>query len=143
MEDNLFEDQWDEAVAPSDDEAPAPSPPAPTSLAPTSLVQAEPALPLFSMPFGGVGRIQHNEFRVHHGAPDPTILIAVALDDRRHPTRGLVVKDNRAAFATGAAGATAGRAIFLMDGSGDGVMVGDNQLGAGLVTYQRQMTQRP
>lgn len=133
MEDNLFEDQGDQSAARPDDETPAPTP-----SAPTSPVQAAPALPLFAMPFGGVGRIQHNEFRLHHGAQGPMILIAVALDDRRHPTRGLVVKDNRAAFATGAAG----QAIFLMDGSGDGVMVGENQLGAGLATYQRATNQR-
>lgn len=139
MEDNLFEDQWDEPVVRSDDQLTAPTRSASTPPAPTSPVQAAPAPPLFAMPFGGVGRIQHNEFRVHHGAQGRAILIGVALDERRHPTRGLVVKDNQAAFAAG----TAGQAIFLMDGSGDGVMVGDNHLGAGLTIYQRQAAQRP
>lgn len=124
MEDNLFEDQMDEQAVRSDADFPA---------------QAHPAPPLFAMPFGGVGRIQYNEFRLHRSIASAAVLIAVALDERRHPTRGLVVKDNQAAFAAG----TAGQAIFLMDGSGDGVMVGDNHLGAGLTIYQRQAAQRP
>lgn len=92
------------------------------------------AAALIALPLGGTGRIQHNEFRLHHAQRAATPLIAVALQDRSQMARSLVVKDNHAAFADGITGS----ALFVADGSSDGVSVGGNLLGTGLSTYQRQ-----
>jgi hypothetical protein len=89
---------------------------------------------MIALPKGGTGRIEHNQFRPHAARPSDAPLISVALEGRGPMARSLVVKDNHAAFAQGASG----HALFVGDGSADGVSVGANELGTGITAYQRR-----
>lgn len=95
----------------------------------------QPGAAMLSLPSGAVGRIRDTEFLLHHGARDPAAspLIAVAQQDRRNPSRGLVIDGNSARFAQG----IRGTALFVANASGEAVAVGDNHLDAGITAYQR------
>ena len=60
--------------------------------------------------------------------------IAVAAEHRSHPSGGLVVEGNDARFAPG----VDRRSVFVADWSGDGLRIGTNALGAGLVRYEKR-----
>lgn len=97
--------------------------------------QEPPRAAMLALPSGAVGRIRRSEFILHHGARDRAVspLIAVAGQDRRNPSRGLVIDDNAASFAKGVTGS----ALFVANASGEAVAVGHNELSAGIAAYQR------
>lgn len=87
---------------------------------------------MIDLPAGAGGRIAGNWFVQGRDKENYSAFIAVAAESRNHPSGGLVVEGNDARFAPG----IDRRSAFVADWSGDGVRVGANALGAGLVRYE-------
>ncbi len=83
---------------------------------------------------GSTGRIAHNLFVQGRDKENYSAFIAVAAEERKNPSRGLVVEGNRASLPAGI-----GRnSVFVADWSGEALAIGANELGAGLARFEKR-----
>jgi len=89
---------------------------------------------MIDLPSGGVGRIVNNLFVQGRDKENYSALIAVAAEERKNPSAGLSIAGNRATLPA----AMARKSVFVADWSGATLSIGANELGAGLVRYERR-----
>ena len=89
---------------------------------------------MIDLPSGSVGRISNNLFVQGRDKENHSALIAVAAEERKNPSRGLVVEDNRASLPAG----MDRRSVFVADWSGEALAIGANELGAGLTKFEKR-----
>lgn len=89
---------------------------------------------MIDLPSGSVGRIANNLFVQGRDKENYSAFIAVAAEERKHPSRGLVIEANRASLP-----ADMGRkSVFVADWSGEALAIGANELGAGLARFEKR-----
>lgn len=89
---------------------------------------------MIDLPSGAVGSIRGNTFVQGRDKENYSALVAVAAEERDNPSDGLVVADNRASIAPGVDRAT----TFVVDWSGERIVLATNRLGIGLTAFKRQ-----
>lgn len=89
---------------------------------------------MIDLPSGSVGRISNNLFVQGRDKENHSALIAVAAEERKNPSRGLVVEGNRASLPAG----MDRRSVFVADWSGEALAIGANELGAGLTKFEKR-----
>ena len=89
---------------------------------------------MIDLPAGSTGWVAGNLFIQGRAKENGSALIAVAAESRDHKSDGLTIEGNIARLAPGAARGP----VFVADWSGDRIVVGANQLGDGIVRFQRR-----
>lgn len=89
---------------------------------------------LIDLPSGSVGRIANNLLVQGRNKENYSALIAVAAEERKNPSAGLIIAGNRATQPAD----LGRRTVFVADWSGEALAIGPNELGAGLVRYERR-----
>ncbi len=89
---------------------------------------------LIDLPSGSIGRIANNLLVQGRNKENYSALIAVAAEERKNPSAGLVIAGNRATHP----GDLGRRTIFVADWSGEALAIGANELQAGLVRFERR-----
>ncbi len=89
---------------------------------------------MIDLPAGSVGSITSNEFVQGVNKENHSALIAVGAEQKLHPSRGLMITNNRASVAPGFNHAT----VFVADWSGEQLRIGSNQIGAGIKLYEQR-----
>lgn len=89
---------------------------------------------LIDLPSGSVGRIANNLLVQGRDKENHSALIAVAAEERKNPSAGLVVQGNRATHPAD----LGRRTVFVADWSGEELAIGANDLQAGLVRFERR-----
>lgn len=89
---------------------------------------------MIDLPSGSVGAIRGNYFVQGKDKENYSAFIAVAAEERKNPSEGLVIADNRAIIVEG----VDRRSVFVADWSGAELAVGTNNLGPGLAVYERR-----
>lgn len=89
---------------------------------------------LIDLPSGSVGRIANNLMVQGRDKENYSALIAVAAEERSNRSRGLVIEGNRASLPAGLNRKT----VFVADWSGEQLAIGANELGAGLVRFEKR-----
>jgi hypothetical protein len=89
---------------------------------------------LIDLPSGSVGRIANNLLVQGRNKENYSALIAVAAEERRNPSAGLAIAGNRATHPSD----LGRRTVFVADWSGEALAIGANELGAGLVRFERR-----
>ena len=89
---------------------------------------------MIDLPSGSVGRIADNLFVQGRNKENYSAFIAVAAEEQKNPSRGLVIVGNRASLP-----ADMGRkSFFVADWSGETLAIGENELGTGLARFERR-----
>ncbi|QCB55938.1 right-handed parallel beta-helix repeat-containing protein [Sphingopyxis sp. PAMC25046] len=83
---------------------------------------------------GSVGRISNNLFVQGRDKENYSAFIAVAAEERKNPSRGLVIEGNRASLPAG----IDRRSVFVADWSGEALAIGPNELGTGLTKFEKR-----
>lgn len=83
---------------------------------------------------GSVGRIANNLLVQGRDKENYSAFIAVAAEERKNPSRGLVIEGNRASLPAG----IDRRSVFVADWSGEALAIGANELGAGLTKFEKR-----
>ncbi|NJS15439.1 MAG: aldehyde dehydrogenase family protein [Sphingopyxis sp.] len=89
---------------------------------------------MIDLPSGSVGRIASNMFVQGRDKENYSALIAVAAEERKNPSAGLSIAGNRATVPAD----MGRRSVFIVDWSGETLAIGPNELGPGLVRYERR-----
>jgi hypothetical protein len=89
---------------------------------------------MIDLPSGSVGRIANNLFVQGRDKENYSAFIAVAAEERKNPSRGLVIEGNRASLPAG----MDRRSVFVADWSGEALAIGANELGAGLTRFEKR-----
>lgn len=89
---------------------------------------------MIDLPSGSVGQIAGNMFVQGRDKENYSALIAVAAEERKNPSRGLSIAGNRASLPAG----MDRKSVFVADWSGEALAIGTNDLGAGLVRFERR-----
>ena len=89
---------------------------------------------MIDLPSGSVGRISNNLFVQGRDKENYSAFIAVAAEERKNPSRGLVIEGNRASLPAG----VDRRSVFVADWSGEPLAIGANELGAGLTKFEKR-----
>ena len=89
---------------------------------------------MIDLPSGSVGRISNNLFVQGRDKENYSAFIAVAAEERKNPSRGLVIEGNRASLPAG----VDRRSVFVADWSGEPLALGANELGAGLTKFEKR-----
>ncbi|MDX2209875.1 MAG: right-handed parallel beta-helix repeat-containing protein [Sphingopyxis sp.] len=89
---------------------------------------------LIDLPSGSVGRITNNLLVQGRNKENYSALIAVAAEERKNPSAGLVIAGNRATHPSD----LGRRTVFVADWSGEALAIGVNELGEGLVRFERR-----
>jgi hypothetical protein len=89
---------------------------------------------LIDLPSGSVGRIANNLLVQGRNKENYSALIAVAAEERRNPSAGLEIAGNRATHPSD----LDRRTVFVADWSGEALAIGANDLGSGLVRFERR-----
>lgn len=89
---------------------------------------------MIDLPNGATGRIVANEMVQGADKDNYSAFIAVAAEGAHQPSDGLVIEGNGARFVPGLNRSSA----FVADWSGARLAIGANDLGAGIVRYQRR-----
>jgi Right handed beta helix region len=89
---------------------------------------------LIDLPSGSVGRIANNLLVQGRNKENYSALIAVAAEERKSPSAGLEIAGNRATHPSD----LGRRTVFVADWSGEALAIGANELGAGLVRFERR-----
>lgn len=89
---------------------------------------------MIDLPSGSVGRIVNNMFVQGRDKENYSALIAVAAEERKNPSRGLVIEGNRATLPAG----MDRKSVFVADWSGEALAIGQNELGAGLTRFEKR-----
>ncbi len=89
---------------------------------------------MIDLPSGAVGQIVGNMFVQGRDKENYSALIAVAAEERKNPSRGLVIQGNRASLPAG----MDRKSVFVADWSGEALAIGANELGAGLQRFEKR-----
>ena len=89
---------------------------------------------MIDLPSGSVGRISNNLFVQGRDKENHSALIAVAAEERKNPSRGLVIEGNRASLPAG----IDRQSVFVADWSGEPLAIGANELGTGLTKFEKR-----
>lgn len=89
---------------------------------------------MIDLPSGSVGQIAGNMFVQGRDKENYSALIAVAAEERKNPSRGLVIQGNRASLPAG----MDRKSVFVADWSGEALAIGANELGAGLQRFEKR-----
>ena len=89
---------------------------------------------MIDLPSGSVGQIAGNMFVQGRDKENYSALIAVAAEERKNPSRGLVIQGNRASLPAG----MDRKSVFVADWSGEALAIGANELGAGLAKFEKR-----
>ncbi|KTE34328.1 MULTISPECIES: hypothetical protein [unclassified Sphingopyxis] len=89
---------------------------------------------MIDLPSGSVGQIAGNMFVQGRDKENYSALIAVAAEERKNPSRGLVIQGNRASLPAG----LDRKSVFVADWSGEALAIGANELGAGLQRFEKR-----
>jgi Right handed beta helix region len=89
---------------------------------------------MIDLPSGSVGQIAGNMFVQGRDKENYSALIAVAAEERKNPSAGLSITGNRATIPAD----MGRRSVFVADWSGEALSIGANELGAGLVRFERR-----
>lgn len=89
---------------------------------------------MIDLPSGSTGRIANNLFVQGRDKENYSALIAVAAEERKNPSRGLVIEGNRASLPAG----LDRRSAFVADWSGEPLAIGPNELGPGLQRFEKR-----
>lgn len=89
---------------------------------------------MIDLPSGSVGQIANNMFVQGKDKENYSALIAVAAEERKNPSRGLSIVGNRASLPAG----LDRKSVFVADWSGEPLAIGANELGAGLVRFEKR-----
>jgi hypothetical protein len=89
---------------------------------------------MIDLPSGSAGRITNNLFVQGRDKENYSAFIAVAAEERKNPSRGLVIEGNRASLPAG----IDRRSVFVADWSGEALAIGANELGAGLTKFEKR-----
>ena len=89
---------------------------------------------MIDLPSGSVGRISNNLFVQGRDKENYSAFIAVAAEERKNPSRGLVIEGNRASLPAG----IDRRSVFVADWSGETLAIGANELGTGLTKFEKR-----
>ncbi|MBL8649792.1 MAG: right-handed parallel beta-helix repeat-containing protein [Sphingopyxis sp.] len=89
---------------------------------------------MIDLPSGSVGQIAGNMFVQGRDKENYSALIAVAAEERKNPSRGLVIQGNRASLPAG----MDRKSVFVADWSGEALAIGANELGAGLTRFEKR-----
>ncbi len=89
---------------------------------------------LIDLPSGSIGRIANNLLVQGRNKENYSALIAVAAEERKNPSAGLVVQGNRATHPAD----LGRRTVFVADWSGEALALGANDLQTGLVRFERR-----
>ena len=89
---------------------------------------------MIDLPSGSTGRIIGNLFVQGRDKENYSAFIAVAAEERKNPSRGLVIEGNRASLPAG----MGRRSVFVADWSGEALAIGANELGAGLARFEKR-----
>lgn len=89
---------------------------------------------MIDLPSGSAGRIADNLFIQGRDKENYSALIAVAAEERKNRSRGLVIEGNRASLPAG----MNRKSAFVADWSGEALAIGANELGAGLQRFEKR-----
>ena len=89
---------------------------------------------MIDLPSGSVGRISNNLLVQGRDKENYSAFIAVAAEERKNPSRGLIVEGNRASLPAG----MDRRSVFVADWSGEALAIGANELGTGLTKFEKR-----
>ena len=89
---------------------------------------------MIDLPSGSIGRISNNLFVQGRDKENYSAFIAVAAEERKNPSRGLVIEGNRASLPAG----IDRRSVFVADWSGEALAIGANELSAGLTKFEKR-----
>ncbi len=89
---------------------------------------------MIDLPSGSVGQIANNLLIQGRDKENYSALIAVAAEERKNPSRGLSIVGNRASLPAG----IDRKSVFVADWSGEPLAIGSNELGAGLVRFEKR-----
>ena len=89
---------------------------------------------MIDLPSGSVGRISNNLFVQGRDKENYSAFIAVAAEERKNPSRGLVIEGNRASLPAG----IDRQSVFVADWSGEALTIGATELGTGLTKFEKR-----
>ena len=89
---------------------------------------------LIDLPSGSAGRVVNNLMIQGRDKENYSALIAVAAEERKNPSRGLVIEGNRASLPAG----IDRKSVFVADWSGEALAIGANNLGPGLTRFEKR-----
>lgn len=89
---------------------------------------------MIDLPSGSTGQIVGNLFVQGRDKDNYSAFITVAPEERKNPSTGLVIADNRASLPA----EPGRRSAFVADWSGETLAIGANDLGPGLVRFERR-----
>jgi len=89
---------------------------------------------MIDLPSGSVGRITGNLFVQGRDKENYSALIAVAAEERKNPSRGLSIANNRARLPDD----MERKSVFVADWSGEPLAIAANDLGPGLTRFERR-----
>ena len=89
---------------------------------------------MIDLPSRSVGRIANNLFVQGRDKENYSAIIAVAAEERKNPSRGLVVEGNRASIPEG----IGRQSVFVADWSGEPLAIGANTIGPGLKRFEKR-----
>ena len=85
------------------------------------------------LPAGATGRITGNWIVQGAHKENPSALITIAAEEKKHPSSGLLIVNNVVRMAPGAL-----PTAFVADWQGDAIVIGQNLLDADITRYQRR-----
>lgn len=89
---------------------------------------------MIDLPSGSTGRVVNNLLIQGRDKENYSALIAVAAEERKNPSRGLVIEGNRASLPAG----MDRKSVFVADWSGEQLAIGTNELGPGLTRFEKR-----
>ncbi|WP_332816730.1 right-handed parallel beta-helix repeat-containing protein [Sphingopyxis sp.] len=89
---------------------------------------------MIDLPAGSTGRVVNNLLVQGRDKENHSALIAVAAEARDNPSRGLVIEGNRASIPQD----IGRKSVFVADWSGEALAIGPNELGPGLVRFEKR-----
>ncbi|WP_052072126.1 right-handed parallel beta-helix repeat-containing protein [Sphingopyxis sp. MWB1] len=89
---------------------------------------------MIDLPAGSTGRIENNLFVQGRDKENYSAFIAVGAEDIENPSRGLIIKANRASLPQD----IGRKSVFVADWTGEALAIGDNELGPGLTRFEKR-----
>lgn len=89
---------------------------------------------MIDLPAGATGLISRNQMVQGRSKENYSAFIALAAEGKENSSNGLVIRDNRAAFAPGITRSS----TLVADWSGDRIALGPNVLGQGIKPFERR-----
>src|SRR5690606_15749986 len=89
---------------------------------------------MIDLPAGATGRVADNLFVQGRDKENYSALIAIAAEGASNSSAGLTIEGNRASLPEG----LGRKSAFVADWSGDALRIGANDLGPGLVRFEKR-----